>query len=87
MAGIGRLIHIEMTSPKALVRTVLKALASLYVYTCSRLPVHLRGLKPINHMAGPVYDEQRAVECRRLDAHVAARNNNETDQVKLDRLG
>jgi hypothetical protein len=79
-------IHIYTTSPKALARSVLEALVSLYVYMRNRLPVHLRGMTPIHHMAAPVSDEQRAVERRRLDAHVAAKTNNEADQVKRDRL-
>lgn len=79
-------IRICTTSPKALARSVLEALVSLYVYMRNRLPVHLRGMTPCQHMSIPVSDEQRAVERKRLDAHVAAKNNNETDQVRLDRL-
>ena len=83
--AMGR-IRIDTTSPKALARSVLEALVSLYIYMRNRLPVHLREMTPIHHMAAPVSDEQRAVERRRLDAHVAARNESEVDRVKLDRL-
>jgi hypothetical protein len=83
--ALGR-IRIDTTSPKALARSVLETLVTLYVYMRNRLPVYSRRVTPGQHMAAPVSDEQRAVERRRLDAHVAARTNNETDQVKRDRL-
>lgn len=79
-------IRIDTTSPKCLARSVLEALVSVYVYMRNRLPVHLRRMPPCQHMALPVSDERRTAERRRLDAHVAARSNNEADQVKLDRL-
>jgi hypothetical protein len=84
--ALGR-IRIDTTSPKSLARSVLEGLVSLYVGMRNRLPVHSRRMTPGQHMAMPVSDEQRAVERRRLDAHVTARNNNnEADQMKLDRL-
>lgn len=83
--ALGR-IHIDTTSQKALARSVLEGLVSLYVEMRNRLPVYSRRVTPDQHMAVPVSDEQRAAERKRLDAHVAAKANNEVDQVKLDRL-
>jgi len=83
--ALGR-IRIDTTSSKALARSVLEALVCLYVHMRNRLPVYSRGVTPGQHMAAPVSNEQRAVERRRLDAHVGARTNNETDPVKHDRL-
>jgi hypothetical protein len=79
-------IRIDTTSPKALARSVLEILMAVYVYMRNRLPVHLCRMTPGQHMVAPVLDEQRAVERKRLDAHVAAKTNNEADQVKLGRL-
>lgn len=79
-------IRIDTSSPKTLARSVLEALVSVYVYMRNRLPVYLRRMPPCQHMAVPVSDEQQAAGRRRLDAHVAARVNNEKDHVKLDRL-
>lgn len=79
-------IQIDATSPKALARSVLEALVSVYVYMRNRLCVHRRKITPCRHMAQPVSDEQQAAERRRLDAHTAARANNEPEQVKHDRL-
>lgn len=67
-------IRIDMTSPKTLARSVLEILVSVYVYMRNRLPVHLRRMTPCQHMAVRVSDEQRAVERKGLDAHVAAKN-------------
>ena len=83
--ALGRIL-IDTTSLKTLARSVLEALVSLYVGMRNRLPVHQRKMTPCQHMVIPVSDEQRAVERNRLDAHVAAKANNEADQVKLDRL-
>jgi hypothetical protein len=83
--ALGR-ICIDTTSSKALARSVLEALVTLYVYMRNRLPVHQRKMTPCQHMAMPVSDEQRGAERKRLDGHVAAKTNNEADQVKLDRL-
>ena len=83
--ALGR-IHINTTSPRELARSVLETLVALYVQMRNRLPVHVRGITPCRHMEIPVSNEQRAAERKRLDAHVAARTNNEADQVKRDRL-
>jgi hypothetical protein len=83
--ALGR-ICIDTASSKALARSVLMALVNLYTYMRNRVPVHQRKMTPCQHMDRPVSDEQRAVERKRLDAHVATKNNNEADPVKLDRL-
>ncbi len=79
-------IRIDMSSQKALARSVLTALVSLYIGMRNRLPVHSPKMPPCRHMAASVSTEQRAAERERLDVHVANRNHNETDQVRLDRL-
>ena len=79
-------IRIDISSQKALARSVLTALVSLYVDMRNRLPVHSRKMPPFQHIAASVTTGQRTAERERLDAHVAGRNHNETDQVKLDRL-
>ena len=79
-------IRIDTTSPTALAHSVLEGLVRLYVEMRNRIPVYSRKVTPDQHMAAPVSDEQRVIERRRLDAHVAAKANNEVDQVKFDRL-
>jgi len=79
-------IRLDISSPKALARSVLDALVSVYVYMRNRLPVGGANVSPAGHMAVPVTGEQRKLERQELRNHIAAKATSEEDQLKLDRL-
>jgi hypothetical protein len=79
-------IRLDISSPKALARSVLDVLVSVYVYMRNRLAVRGANVCPAGHMAAPVTDEQRNLERQELRNHKAARAASEEDRLKLDRL-
>ena len=79
-------IRLDISSPKALARSVLDALVSVYVYMRNRLPVRGANVCPAGYMAVPVTGEQRHRERQELRNHTAAKAASEEDQLKLDRL-
>jgi len=79
-------IRLDISSPKALARSVLDALVSVYVYMRNRLRAGGAKVCPAVHMAVPVTDEQRNLERQGLRNHIAAKAASEEDQLKLARL-
>lgn len=79
-------IGLDMSSPKALVKSVLNALVSVYVYMRNRLCLHNKDIVPIEQMAMPVSRDQRKAERQRLKEHQKAKTSNDKDQLKLDHL-
>ena len=79
-------IRLDISSSKALARSVLDALVSVYVYMRNRLPVGGANVSPSDHMTVPVTEEQRNLERQELRNHIAAKAASEEDQLKLDRL-
>ncbi|MBR9984534.1 MAG: transposase family protein, partial [Desulfosarcina sp.] len=79
-------IRLDSSSPKALARSVLDALVSVYVYMRNRLRVGGANISPAGHMAVPVTGEQRKRERQELRNHIAAKAASQEDQLKLDRL-
>ena len=79
-------IHLDVSSPRAIARSVLEALVSVYIHMRNRLSACGRTVLPNQHMSEPVSAEQRNAERQRLKDHVAAKAAGEEDQVKLDRL-
>ncbi len=79
-------IRINSSSPKEMARSILNAMVSVYIYMRNRLPVHSRKTTPAEHMVEPVSVEQRNIEHQLLDKHVAAKDTDEEDQLKIDRL-
>jgi len=80
------IIRLDMSSPKALAKSVLNALVSVYVYLRNRLCLHNKDVMPIEQMATPVSRDQRNVERQRLKEHQKAKAGSEEDQLKLDHL-
>jgi len=79
-------IRINSSSPKEMARSILNAMVSVYIYMRNRLPVHNRKTTPAEHMVEPASVEQRNIEHQLLDKHVAAKDTDEEDQPKIDRL-
>jgi hypothetical protein len=79
-------IRVDMSSPKALAKSILKALACVYVYMRNRLCKHNKDVMPIDQMAMPVSCNQREAERQRLKEYQKTRTSGEQDQLKLDHL-
>ena len=79
-------ISLDMSSPKALAKSVLHSLVSVYVYLRNRLCLHNKNVVPLEQMAMPVGEDQRQAENRRLKEYQKAKADSEQDQLKLDHL-
>jgi len=79
-------IRLDVSSSRALARSVLEALVSVYIQMRNRLCVYNRTSPPGCHMREPVSAEIRNAERLRLKEHVMAKNASGEDQLKLDRL-
>ncbi|MCK5724352.1 MAG: hypothetical protein KAI84_17600, partial [Gammaproteobacteria bacterium] len=79
-------ICLNMSSPKALAKSFLEALISVYINMRNRLCLHGKKTNPIEQMAMPVSEDQRNNERQRLKDHKKAKFVCEKDQIKLDRL-
>ena len=79
-------IRLDMSSPKALAKSVLNALVSVYVYMRNRFCLHNKDVTPIDQMAMPVNCDQREAERQRLKQYQKAKSGGEQEQLKLDHL-
>ena len=79
-------IRVDMSSPKALAKSVLNALVSVYVYMRNRLCKHNKVIVPRDLMAMPVKCDQREAERQRLKEYQKTRTGGEQEQLKLDHL-
>jgi hypothetical protein len=79
-------IGLDMSSPKALAKSVLNALVSVYVHMRNRLCLHNNNIVPIEQMAMPVGEDQRQAENERLKEYQKAKADSQQDQLKLDHL-
>jgi len=79
-------ICLNMSSPKALAKSFLEALISVYINMRNRLCVHDKKASPEQQMVMAVSGDQRDLERKRLKAHKKTKIPCEKDQLKLDRL-
>ena len=79
-------ICLNTSSPKALAKSFLDALISVYINMRNRLCLHGKKANPIEQMSMPVSEDQRNLERQRLKDHKKAKSVCEKDQIKLDRL-
>lgn len=79
-------IHLDMSSPKALAKSVLNVLVSVYVYMRNRLCRYNSNVMPTEQMKVPISQEQRYFEHQRLKEHKKAKSSGDEDQLKLDHL-
>jgi hypothetical protein len=80
------IIRVDISSPKALAKSILRALVSVYVYMRNRLCMHNKDVAPRDRMAVPVNCDQREAERQRLKAYQKTRTGGEQDQLKLQHL-
>lgn len=79
-------IRLNLSSPKALAKSFLEALISVYIKMRNRLCVHDQKVSPEQRMATAVSGDQRDFERQRLKAHKKTKRPCEKNQPKLDRL-
>jgi transposase len=79
-------IHIDMSSPKALAKSVLDSLISVYVYMRNRLCLHNKNVVPAEQMTIPVSEDQRNGQRQQLKDHKKAKAGGQENQLKLDHL-
>lgn len=79
-------IHLNFSSPRALARSVLEKLISVYMIMRNRIPVKGKSMTPDQCMTISISESQRDDERQRLREHVAAKARPEDEQVKVDRL-
>ena len=79
-------IRLDMSSLKALAKSVLNTLVSVYVYMRNRLCLQGRKTAPIEQMASAVTRQQRDTERQRLKEYKKKKESRNEDQLKLDRL-
>ena len=82
---LGR-ICFDVSSPRALARSILEALVSIYVHMRNRLSLGGRTATPEQHMREPVSPEEKDAARQRLKDHMASKTDREEDQLKLDRI-
>jgi hypothetical protein len=80
------IIHLDMSSSKALAKSVLNALVSVYVYMRNRLCLHNKNVVPAEQMTIPVSEDQRNEQRQQLKDHKKAKAGDQQDQLKLDHL-
>jgi hypothetical protein len=79
-------IQLNLSSPKALARSVLEKLISVYIAMRNRNPVKGRVLSPDRGMTVPTSQAQWDAERQRFRDHMAAKARPQDEQVKVDRL-
>jgi hypothetical protein len=79
-------IRLDLSSPRALARSALEKLISLYIDMRNRIPVRGRVLSPSEDMKVPVTREQRGLERQKLKEHNRVKTQRKEDQDKLDQL-
>ncbi|MBW1962397.1 MAG: DDE-type integrase/transposase/recombinase, partial [Deltaproteobacteria bacterium] len=79
-------IRLDMSSPKALAKSVLNTVVSVYIYMRNRLCVYGANTAPIEQMASEVTRDQRDTERQRLKEYKKKKQSSNEDQPKLDRL-
>jgi len=79
-------IHLDFSSPRALARSVLEKLISVYIIMRNRIPVKGKGMTPDQCMTISVPKSQRDDERQRFREHMTAKTIPEDEQVKVDRL-
>ena len=75
-----------MSSPKALAKSVLDSLVTVYVYMRNRLCLHNKNVVPAEQMTIPVSEDQRNGQRQQLKDHKKAKAGGQENQLKLDHL-
>ena len=79
-------IRLDISSPRALAKSFIEALISVYINMRNRLCVHGKKSPPEQQMSMEASGDQREFELNRLKKHKKTKALCEKDQLKLDRL-
>ena len=79
-------IRLDLSSPRALAKSVLELVVSVYVKMRNKLSLRGKSAIPIAELSRPVPEGLAAIERQRLKDHNAAKRISTDHQPKLDRL-
>ena len=79
-------IRLDLSSPRALARSVLELVVSVYIKMRNKLSLRGKSATPIAELSKPVPEGLAAIERQKLKDHNAAKTILTDDQPKLDRL-
>jgi hypothetical protein len=79
-------IRLDLSSPRALARSVLELVVSVYIKMRNKLTLRGKSATPIEELSKPVPEGLAAIERQRLKDHNAAKTISTDHQPKLDRL-
>jgi len=79
-------IHLDLSSPRALAKSVLEKVISVYITMRNRMAVKGSVFSPREEMATPASEQERECERRHLRDYVGKKSVAPEDQNKLDQL-
>lgn len=79
-------IRLDLSSPRALGKSVLELVVSVYIKMRNKLTLRGKSATPIAELSKPVPEGLAAIERQKLKDHNAAKTISTDDQPKLDRL-
>jgi transposase len=79
-------IRLDLSSPRALAKSVLELVVSVYIKMRNKLTLRGKSATPIEELSKPVPEGLAAIERQRLKDHNAAKTISTDHQPKLDRL-
>lgn len=79
-------ICLNLSSPRALAKSVLELVVSVYIKMRNKLTLRGKPVTPIAELSKPVPEGLAAIERQKLKHHNAAKTISTDDQPKLDRL-
>lgn len=79
-------IRVNGSSPRALAKSVLDLVVSLYIRMRNQMGLRRNDITPVSQMEAPVTDGQRQKEHKRIVDHLKTRNRDDGKEAKGDRL-
>jgi transposase InsO family protein len=79
-------IRLDLSSPKALAKSILHTLISVYVKMRNRLCLQGRSVTPSQQMSTTVSEQQQHLQRQKLNAHQKLKVGSDEDQRKIERL-
>lgn len=79
-------LKIDACSPRALAKSILEMVVSLYIRMRNQMGLRRNEATPRAQMQAPVTDEQRQIERKRLVAHNQSRGASDPNQGKVERI-
>jgi len=79
-------IHLDLSSPKSLAKSILEKVISIYITMRNRMAVKGSVLAPSERMTPPASELERDQERKHLKEHVRKKTTSQEDQSKLDQI-